>query len=210
MTKWDFSFNTGWVFGGPSHAMKELLLNAGYNWDLQTKKYLPIEFEANRAISSYLRLGLNISMYNQDLKLKDMKFSWCNFNTIAFNPLVSFNYRNYVFFDAGPTINSISYSHPTTSTNLTDGGKYLKLGFTLKSILEFPKTTRIHLRLEMQYCYGGTINPYIRIENKMQYTYTIIYLGNLHINYFYSGIGLGIRLYNKTNHLETNSNLVRE
>jgi hypothetical protein len=47
----------------------------------------------------------------------------------------------------------------------------------------------------MQYCYGGTINPYFSIENRYrQYIYTTIRADNIPVNYFYFGIGLGLKL----------------
>jgi hypothetical protein len=199
-TSWDFSFTSGLVIGGPSPEMIDILHDSGHNWDLQTKSYLPAEFELNWTINHHLRVGVNLSILNQDLERVELsvyKWSLCNFKTIAINPLISYNFGNVIFLDAGPSLNRISYFHGT-GTSLTDNEDYIELGFTVKSILEFPKTSRIHFRLEMQYCYGGTINPDFNIENaNRQYTFTTLHADNLRICYFYSGIGFGIRLFKK-------------
>jgi hypothetical protein len=200
VVRWDINFTTGGVFGGPGNDMINVLINSGHDYNCNTKNQLPGVFGIYRAINNYLRLGLNINMFNQDLN-SESDYKICSFKTTAISPLISYNYRNFVFFDAGPTVNAISYFH-STGSSLTDDDNYLNLGFTLKSFLEFPKTTRIHLRMEMQYCYGGKIDPHFNIESSIrQYVFTTIHADNLSMNYFYYGIGLGFRLYSKPDHV---------
>jgi hypothetical protein len=201
-TKGDFSFSTGFVIGGPSHIMNKILLNAGYSYssNFQTKKYLPIEFEITTAIKSNLRLGISICQFNQDLVLKTSEQIDCSFKTLIINPLISYSYKDCIFLNAGPSINTISYYHPT-DFSLTNDEKYMNLGFTLKSILRFPKKTRVYLQFEAHYCFGGIINPNYSVENSppsSQYTVTTYHADNLHMNFIYIGIGLGIRFFNKT------------
>lgn len=191
--KWDINFTTGGVIGGPGNDMNKFLINAGYDYKCNTKNHLPLAFGILRTIRGNFGLGLNVNMFNQYLKTA-APFDLCSFRTIALSPLISYNYRNFVFFDAGPSINTISYIHPTGGS-LTNNQKYLNFGFTLKSGIEYPKSTRIHLRAEIQYYYGGTISPYFSIENRYrQYIYTTIRADNLPVNYFYFGIGLGLKL----------------
>ena len=179
--------------GGPGNDMNKFLINAGYDYNCKTKNRLPLAFGIVRAFSGNLGLGLNFNMFYPYLKTAS-PFDLCSFRTIAVSPLISYNYRNFIFFDAGPSLNSISYIHPTGGS-LSNNEKYLKFGFTLKSGVEFPKTTKIHLRAEIQYFYGGTIDPYFSIENRyMQYTYTTLHAENLPVNYFYFGLGLGLKL----------------
>jgi hypothetical protein len=193
VTRWDVSFSTGGVIGGPGKDMNEFLINAGHDYKCNPENKLPLVFGIYRTINNKLRLGLNISKFDQELKLSS-DYDLCSFKTLAISPLISYNYRGFAFFEAGPAINAISYFHPTESS-LTNDEKNLNLGFTLKSSLEFPKATRIHLRLEIQYSYGGKIDPYFSIESRTrQYIFTTIRADNLPVNYFYYGIGIGLRL----------------
>jgi hypothetical protein len=191
--KWNFNFTTGGVIGGPGKDMNKFLINAGYDYNCKTKNRLPFAFSIFRAISGNVGLGLNFNMFYPYLKT-GAPFDLCSFRTIAVSPTISYNYKNFIFFDAGPSVNEVFYIHPTGGS-LSNNEKYLKPGFTLKSGVEFPKTTRIHLRAEIQYCYGGSINPYFSIENSYrQYIYTTIRADKIPVNYFYFGIGLGLKL----------------
>ena len=196
--KWDFNISSGFNFGGPSHTLDKFLNNSGYNWDLRTKNYIPILFDINRTISSKLRLGINIYAFKQDLVWETMGWSNSKFKTIIINPYLSFNYKDFVFLNAGPAINNVSFFH-STGTSLEDDETYLKAGFILKNILKVPKKTRVYLQFEALYSFGGTISPYYHIENSThQYTFTTLHAENLPINYFYIGTGLGFRFFTKT------------
>ena len=204
ITKWDFSLGTGGIIGGPCKPMYEKLLHSGVgtNWDAHTKYFPPVVFEVNRRINNYLNLGLNISMLNQDMENRNIPLGEIyHYTIIAFNPLVSYNYRNLAFFSAGPTINSIYYYQPDMYVvTTTDYEEFLfGIGFTVKSFLEYPKKTRVHLRLETQYSYGGTISPvYTVFGLGGRDRHTRITVPNLPVSYFYGGIGLGVRLFKRS------------
>jgi hypothetical protein len=201
ITKWDFSLGTGGIIGGPCKAMDEKLLKLGIGmaWDARTKYFPPVVFEVNRRINNYLKLGLNFSRFQQDLEWRNAPSETLyGFEIMALNPLISFNYKDFVYFGAGPTFNSIFYYQGNRS-QYSGNGPHLGIGVTVKSFLEYPRKTRIHLRLEMQYSYGGEISdhysdyiwPYpTRITN--------IPIRNLKVNYFYGGIGLGVRLFKRS------------
>ena len=201
IAKWDFSLTTGGIIGGPCDPMRENLLHYGIDNELEmkTKNYLPFAFEANFAINKYLRLGLNMNMLHQDMEWVDYDFVEYHFNTIVINPLLSFNYKNFVFIGAGPALNAISYSHPTNSS-FTEGKDFIKPGLIVKSSLEYPKITRAYLRIEIQYNYGATIDPVYTIVGvgTSQYSTRSVRLDDFPVNYFYAGIGFGVRLYHKS------------
>jgi hypothetical protein len=194
---WDFSISSGYFFGGPSNKLDDFLNSTGYNWELMRKNYLPLLFDINKAISSNLRVGLNICIFKQDLLWETNGWSNSNFNTVIVNPYLSYSYKGIVTLDAGPSINRVSFFH-STGTSLEDDETHLKAGFILKSNLKYPQKTRLYFQFETLYSYGGTISPYYHIENSThQYTYPTLHVDNLPINVFYVGFGLGIRLYKK-------------
>lgn len=195
MIKWDFSLTTGGVIGGPCISMRESLLHEGIDNELEveTKNYLPIVLEAGWGINKYLRLSLNMNFLHQEMEKIGISF-----NTIVINPLISFNYRDFVFIGLGPALNAISYSHPTFSM-VTEGGDYIKPGLILKSSVEYPKSTKAYLRVEMQYNYGSKIDPVYTIVGvgTSQTASRSVRLDPFPANYFYAGIGLGFRLLKK-------------
>jgi len=194
---WDFSFSSGYFFGGPSNKLDNFLNNSGYNWELREKNYLPLSFDINKTISSKLRVGIYLCTLKQDLLWETYGWSNSNFNTIIINPYLSYSYKSIVSINAGPAINRVSFFH-STGTSLEDDETHLKAGFILKSNIKYPPKTRLYFQFETLYSYGGTISPYYHIENSTrQYTYTTLHVYNLPINYFYVGFGLGIRLYKK-------------
>jgi hypothetical protein len=194
---WDFSLSSGYYFGGPGNKLDNFLNNTGYNWELREKNYLPLLFDLNRTISSNLKVGLNICTFKQDLLWETYGWPNANFNTIIINPYLSYSYKGIVSIDAGPAINRVSFFH-ATGTSLEDDETHLTAGFILKSIIKYPQKTRLYFQFETLYSYGGTISPYYHIENSThQYTYTTLHVDNLPINYFYVGIGSGIRLFKK-------------
>jgi hypothetical protein len=202
---WDFDLTLGRMAGSQSKDLNTILVNAGYNYNCVTKNHLPLIFEVNRAVTNYFMFGLNFFMFNQDLKSADGN-NICNFKTIALSPLLSFNYKNFIGFSAGPSLISISYFHPTGSS-LSDDKKFQNLGITFKSFIELPVKSRIHFRVEFQYSTGGKIDPAFSIESRAaQYHYTTIHATNVHANYLYAGVGLGIRFYKNRNHFLADSN----
>lgn len=196
--KWDFSLTTGGIIGGPCNPMRENLLHYGIDneLDMKTKNYLPVVFEAGLGIKEYLRLSLNMNMLHQDMERIEYGIVEYHFNTIVINPLISFNYRNFIFIGVGPALNAISYSHPTFSS-VTEGRDFIKPGLIVKSSLEFPKKTRAYLRIEMQYNYGATIDPVYTIVGVgiSQTASRSVRLDDFPVNFFYAGIGVGFRLY---------------
>jgi len=193
--RWNFSLTTGGIIGGPCNPMRESLLHYGIDNELEveTTNNLPLVFEAGWRISKYLRLSLNMNLLHQEMeKIK------IYFNTIVINPLISFNYRDFVFIGLGPALNAISYSHPTFSM-VTEGGDYIKPGLILKSSVEYPKSTKAYLRVEMQYNYGSKIDPVYTIVGvgTSQTLSRSVRLDPFPVSYFYAGIGLGFRLYKK-------------
>jgi hypothetical protein len=202
---WDFDLTLGRMAGSQSKDLNTILVNAGYNYNCVTKNHLPLIFEVNRAVTNYFMYGLNFFMFNQDLVSMD-GYNICNFKTIALSPLVSLNYKNFIGFSAGPSFISISYVHPTGSSFSNDK-KFQNLGINLKSFIELPAKSRIHFRVEFQYSTGGKIDPDFSIESRSaQYHYTTIHATNVHANYFYTGVGLGIRFYKNPKHIIANSN----
>jgi hypothetical protein len=197
-TKWDFDLTTGGIIGGPCDPMLQKLLRNGINnsYESKTSNQLPVDFEANYAISKYFRLGLNINMLRQDLK-----WGGCEcadnfyFKTIAANFLISFNFRDFIFIGAGPALNSIMYYHQQIMS-ATDGKDFFKPGLIIKSSVEFPKKTKVHFRFEVLYNYGAKIDPAYTIVGvgTSQTATRRIRLDDFPVNYFYAGIGLGFRL----------------
>jgi hypothetical protein len=195
MIKWDFSLTTGGIIGGPCNPMRESLLHYGIDNELEveTMNYLPIVFEAAWGIRKYLRLSLNMNILHQEMgKIK------INFNTIVINPLISYNYRNFISIGLGPALNAISYSHPTFSM-VNEGRDFIKPGLIVKSSLEYPKSTKAYLRIDMQFNYGATIDPFYTIIGVgiSQTASRSVRLDPFPVNYFYAGIGAGLRLYRK-------------
>ena len=196
---WDFNVSSGYFFGGPGNNLDLFLNDSGYNWELKTKNYLPIVLDINKTISHKLILGFDFVFFEQDLIWETNGWSNTKFKTIIINPYLSYNFRDLVFFNAGPTINHVSFFHPT-GTSLEDNESHLKAGFIFKNTIKFPQKTRLYLQFDVLYSYGGTISPYYHIENlTFQYTYKTLQAKNLPINYFYIGTGLGIRLFKKSN-----------
>ncbi len=194
--KWDFTISSGFDFGGPSYKLDKFLNNSGYNWDLRIKNYIPVLFDIDRTISSKLRLGITICSFKQDLIWETIGLLNSRFKTIIIYPYLSLNYRDFIFLNAGPAINYVSFFHPT-GTSLTDDETYLKAGFILKNSIKVPKKTRVYLQFETLYSFGGTISPYYHIETTHQSIFKTFHVENLPINYFYIGTGLGFRFFTK-------------
>jgi hypothetical protein len=202
---WDFDLTLGRMAGSQCKDLNTILVNAGYNFNCVTKNHLPVIFEVKRAVTNYFMFGLNFFMFNQEL-VSTNGYNICNFKTIALSPLVSFNYKNFIYFSAGPSLISISYFHATGSS-LTDDKKFQNMGINLKSCIELPVKSRLHFRVEFQYSTGGKIDPDFSIESRAaQYHYTTIHATNVHANYLYTGVGLGIRFYKNRNHILATSN----
>jgi hypothetical protein len=197
MIIWDINFTSGGVTGGPGNDMNNFLIDAGHNYSCHTVNRLPVVFSTYLSMTRNLRIGLNLSMFDQYLKPEYFN-TLCSFKSIAISPLISYNYRNLIFLEAGPALNSISYYH-STGSSLNDDVKFMNPGFTFKSALEFPRKTKLYIRMEMQYSYAGEIDPRFSIENRYrQYMFTTLQADNLPMSYFYYGIGLGFRLFSKT------------
>lgn len=193
--KWDFSLTSGGIIGGPCNPMRESLLHYGIDNELEveTTNNLPLVFEAGWRINKYLRLSLNTNLLHQEMgKIK------IYFNTIVINPLLSYNYRDFIFIGAGPALNAVSYSHTFMSAH--DGRDFFKPGLIVKSSVEYPKTGSVYLRIEMQYNYGSRIDPVYTIVGvgTSQTLSRSVRLDPFPVNYFYAGIGLGFRLYRKS------------
>jgi hypothetical protein len=199
---WDFNVSSGYFFGGPCNKLDIFLNNSGYNWELKTKNYLPILLDINKTISRKIIVGFDFVFFEQDLMWEEYGWSNSNFKVTILNPYMSYNLKNVIFINAGPTINHVSFFHPT-GTSLEDDESHLKAGFIFKNTIKFPPKTRLYLQFDVLYSYGGAISPEYHIENiTHQYTYVTLKAKNLPLNYFYVGTGLGIRLFRKTSPLK--------
>lgn len=198
ITKWDFDIATGGIIGGPSQRMLTKLWHSGrgLDWDVQTKTTFPLVIGADRRINNFLRLNLSASLFQQNLVHNKYEYTEYNFKMATIGPSISYNYRDLLFIGAGPALVYTDYYHPTGSS-IYDDETYLEAGFTAKTFVEFPRDSRIHLRGEIQYNYFRTINSMYTIVGvgPSQYATRLIRIKNLHLNYFYFGLGLGIRLF---------------
>jgi len=96
---------------------------------------------------------LNMNFLNQE-----MEDIGIYFKTIVINPLISYNYKDVIIIGLGPALNDISYFH-STGSSITDGRDFFKPGLIIKSSLEYPKSSRAYVRIEMQYNFGSAIDP---------------------------------------------------
>jgi hypothetical protein len=195
IARWNFSLTTGGIIGGPCNPMRESLLHYGIDNELEVEKKnnLPLVFEAGWGINKYLWLSLNMNILYQEMEAINI-----NFNSIVINPLISYKYKDFIFIGLGPALNAISYFHSTASS-ITDGRDFFKPGLIIKSSLEYPKSSRAYVRLEMQYNFGAAIDPVYTVVGvgTSQYSSRSVRLDPFPVNYFYAGIGLGFRLYKK-------------
>lgn len=196
--RWDFNVSTGFNIGGPGDKLDNYLNIKSYNRDLQTKNYLPLKFSLNRTIGNKLGAGLNVCILKQELLWSGSGFLDSRFKTLVINPKISYCLKDLLFISIGPALNRISYYHPT-GTSLEDIEMHMKIGFILNNTIKFPPKSFIYFHGDILYSYGGTISTYYHIEKyPRQYTYTVLRLDNLPLNYFYAGAGLGIRIFRKT------------
>jgi hypothetical protein len=187
--KWDFIISTGIASGGPADDFKRSLFQSGYSQNLMTKRPLPFLMDTNWTFPKNIGLGINICFITQELYSGSTINS--SFRTTIVNPYLSYNYGIFSI-NAGPSLNKISYWHPTYSMGIADKESFLKAGFILKSSLNFPQKTLFFLHFEALYSLTGTISPDFRIKKVP--SYTLFHAEGLSMNYFYGGIGLGIRL----------------
>jgi hypothetical protein len=190
--EWEVCFTAGFFTGGPAKGMNTALLDAGYDYKSAPENSTPKALGIYRSLNKSFRLGLNVAMLYQSLKT-ETDHHFCRFNTITFNPTLSYSLKGLAFIEAGPSLNSIAFLHSTNSS-LENDVTHFKPGFIVRTGLEYPKKTLLRLRVEMQYCYGSTIDPVFSIESRqMQYFFTHVQT-KLPVHYVYFGIGLGLRI----------------
>jgi hypothetical protein len=201
--KWNLSFTAGKYLGGPSHSLERAMIIAGFNaptLSMLTHSYIiyPLtettispeswSMEVDRSINNNLVGGICFSGTEPtetfghteageylDIIIK-MK---------SISPVIMYNFKHCLLIGGGPALN---YIYSRTYVN---NGFHAKstIGLILKTSVSVPAKTRIFVKAEMQGRLAGKqkigpidINGAVFPESKID------------MNYFYFGIGIGIRL----------------